>query len=85
MAMERMGDLSEYGTHLSEEEELDEKLNDIEFRDRLVEATISTLGEAVRCKKLAKALETVGLKKAYELRLRVYPDSLEKLPPIHVQ
>ncbi|MEM0149726.1 MAG: hypothetical protein QXW10_02420 [Candidatus Micrarchaeaceae archaeon] len=83
MAMERMEDYVKDGMHLPEEERLEEKLNDIDFRDSLVEATVSMLGEAVRCKKIAKILEIAGMNKAYELKMKVYSDRLEKLPPIH--
>ncbi|MGC8651864.1 MAG: hypothetical protein ACP5UH_01265 [Candidatus Micrarchaeia archaeon] len=82
MAMEHMEGIGQNG--MQEEEALEKRLSDINFRDSLVEAAISLLGEAVRCKKIAETLEAAGLSKAYELRMRVYSDRLEKLPPIHV-
>ncbi|MGC8586582.1 MAG: hypothetical protein ACP5K5_03515 [Candidatus Micrarchaeia archaeon] len=81
-AMERIGNMEGDGI-LSDEEAIDRRMREIDFRDNLVEATVSMIEEAVRCKKIAESLKRAGMEISYELGLKVSADSAEKIPSRH--
>ncbi|MGC8669617.1 MAG: hypothetical protein ACP5TL_00485 [Candidatus Micrarchaeia archaeon] len=83
MAMESMGDMEHYGMEMSDEDKVDALLQNINFRDKLVESTIELLKEAIRCKKIAESLKRVSINAAYDICIRVRNDSVEKMTPIH--
>jgi len=83
MAMESMDEAEHHGMQLTDDEAVDAKLSNIEFRDKLVSAAIELIGEAVEYRKIAQSLKKAGIDKAYQIGIKVSSSSIEKMAPIH--